>query len=127
VTDPPTTYALILLVLPLLLGMIDIATESPLSLAQAAKLVPPARNGKRTHLSTLLRWILTGATAPDGSRVRLDAMRLGGRWMTTVGALQRFAAALTPRVGDEAPASARSPTARTRASECAAELTGKGV
>jgi hypothetical protein len=107
--------------------MLDITAETPISLAAAARLVPPARRGKRTHLSTLLRWILTGATAPDGSRVRLDAVRLGGRWMTTLGALQRFAAALTPRVGDEAPASARSPTARTRASERAdAELTRRG-
>ena len=108
--------------------MLDLTCEQLIPLAKATRLVPPARRGKRTHLSTLLRWILTGATAPDGSRVRLDAVRLGGRWMTTLGSLQRFAAALTPRVGDEAPASARSPSARTRASErAAAELTRKGV
>jgi hypothetical protein len=100
----------------------DLTAETPLSLAAAAKLVPPARRGKRTHLSTLLRWICTGATAPDGSRVRLEAVRLGGRWVTTREALARFAAALTPRLGDEGAVLAmRTPTSRERSSERAAK------
>ncbi len=38
--------------------MFDTTVENPIPLAEATKLVPPARQGKRTHLSTLLRWIL---------------------------------------------------------------------
>src|SRR3712207_737163 len=77
--------------------MFDLTTESSIPLAAAAALVPPGRNGKKTHISTLLRWIRDGAKGPGGERVRLEAVRLGGRWLTTRGALQRFGEGLTPR------------------------------
>jgi len=77
--------------------MFDTTLETPIPLAEAAKLIPPAGQGKRTHLSTLLRWILRGARNPAGQVVRLAAVRLGNRWMTSREALQRFAEALTPR------------------------------
>jgi hypothetical protein len=108
--------------------MIDLSTETPVPLADAAKLIPPARSGKRTHLSTLLRWILTGATGPDGSRVRLEAVRLGNRWMTSRSALQRFVAALTPRLDAQPAEGQRCHSHRRRASERAAsELERRGV
>jgi hypothetical protein len=107
---------------------IDLTAENPIPLAVAARLVPPARSGKRTHLSTLLRWILAGAMAPDGTRVRLEAVRLGGRWMTSREAIQRFAASLTPHIGDETTPPRRSEATRSRASErAAAELARRGV
>jgi hypothetical protein len=108
--------------------VLDLTSETPLPLAAAAKLVPPGRNGKRTHLSTLLRWILQGAKSPSGEIVRLDAARLGSRWVTSREALQRFAAALTPRLEDEPMSSPRSPAARRRASDQAAnELDKIGI
>jgi hypothetical protein len=79
--------------------VLDLTVEKPVPLSEAAKLVPPARRGRKTHISTLVRWILTSVTAPDGTRVRLEAVRLGSRWMTSREALQRFAEQLTPRVG----------------------------
>jgi hypothetical protein len=100
--------------------MFDTTTEKPIPLAEACKLVPPARRGKRTHLSTLLRWILHGARNPAGEIVRLEAIRLGSRCMTSREALQRFAEALTPRRDSPAPPAPRTPTARRRASEEAA-------
>jgi hypothetical protein len=101
--------------------MLDLTTETPVPLAAACRLVPPARNGRMTHLSTLLRWILIGAKAPDGTRVRLEAARLGSRWVTSKEALQRFAERLTPRPCDT-PVSPppRTPGQRRRASERAA-------
>jgi hypothetical protein len=108
--------------------MIDLSTETRISLAVAAAEMPPGRNGKKTHLSTILRWILQGAKAPNGARVRLEAIRLGGRWFTSREALQRFAERLTPRVEDEPPAPPRSGTARSRAADRAgAELDKMGV
>jgi hypothetical protein len=98
--------------------MLDLTTETPLPLATAAKLVPPGRNGRRTHLSTLLRWILRGAKSPSGVVVRLEAARLGSRWLTSREALQRFSAALTPRLDSATPPSGhRTPKQRERASE----------
>jgi hypothetical protein len=107
--------------------MLDITTETPLPLATAAKLIPPARTGKRCHLSTILRWVLSGAKAPDGTLVKLEALRLGGRWVTSREALQRFAERLTPTV-DGSPAPTRTPARRQRAHErAAAELDRLGV
>jgi hypothetical protein len=95
--------------------MIDINAETLLPLAEAAKTIPPARHGKRAHLSTLLRWVLKGAKAPDGSLVKLEGIRLGGRWLTSRQALQRFAERLTPDLEADRPRPPRSPGARERA------------
>src|SRR5207249_12235093 len=52
--------------------MFDLTTEALLTLAEACRLVPPGRTGKRTHLSTLLRRITSGVKAPTGQIVRLE-------------------------------------------------------
>jgi hypothetical protein len=96
--------------------VIDLQTERLVSLAEAAKLVPPGRQGKSTHVGTLLRWVLKGCRAPNGGKVKLEAIRLGGKWATSSEALQRFADRLTPRL-DEPPPVIRSFTARQRASK----------
>jgi hypothetical protein len=94
-----------------------ILSETMLSLAQAARRFPAGRKGAPVSLSCVLRWILQGAKAPDGTVVRLEGVRVGGRWLTSVEALARFAERLTPRregVGEPAP---RTPTQRRRAAE----------
>ncbi|HLN27616.1 MAG TPA: DUF1580 domain-containing protein [Gemmataceae bacterium] len=96
--------------------MIDINTETLLPLAKAAKRIPPARDGKRCHASTILRWILKGSAG-----VKLEAIRLGGRWLTSVEALQRFAEQLTPNVNADPPPRPRSAKARERRSQRAAQ------
>jgi hypothetical protein len=106
----------------------DLLEETPLPLPAAAAVVPPARNGRKTHVSTILRWILTGAKGPDGRRVRLEARRIGGRWFTSREALERFSCALTPATDTPAPPAPRSSTASRRASErAAAELEKIGI
>jgi hypothetical protein len=99
---------------------IDLNSETKIPLAVAAAETPPGRNGKRCHLSTFIRWITRGARGPHGTRVRLEAVRLGGRWLTSREALQRFAEALTPRLDDEPIAAPRTPAARERACDRAA-------
>jgi hypothetical protein len=108
--------------------MLDLTTEKAVPLGAATALVPPGRNGKRCHLSTLLRWIVEGVKGPDGGRVRLEVVRLGGRWVTSREALQRFAERLTPRLDGPAPA-APLPPARRRAAAArdAAELDRVGI
>jgi hypothetical protein len=89
---------------------------------QLIPLLPPGRGSERIHGSTLLRWILKGIRGPDGQRVRLRAVRVGSRWMSSSAWLGEFFEALTPvfRDADAAPAP-RTPTARQRASQRAAE------
>jgi hypothetical protein len=109
--------------------MLDTTAETPIPLKTAARLIPPARNGKKTHLSTLLRWVTAGARSPSGERVRLEAVRLGGRWMTSREALQRFAERLTPRLDTaESTATLRTPGQRQHAAEQAVrELDKLGI
>jgi hypothetical protein len=58
----------------------------------------------------------------------LEAVRLGGRWMTSREALQRFSDRLTPRLGGDDHTAPRSPASRRRASErAAAELDNLGL
>jgi hypothetical protein len=78
--------------------MIDIAVESVRSLRDAAKLLPSIRLGRPVTFQCVFRWVVEGCRGPDGQIVRLEAVRLGGRWVTSMEALQRFAEALTPRL-----------------------------
>ena len=99
--------------------MIDTRLEELLSLADLCSFVPPARGGKKCHLSTVLRWVLRGARAIDGNFVKLEAIRLGNRWMSSRAALQRFCEALTGcQAATQTP---RSAGKRRRASEKAGE------
>jgi hypothetical protein len=108
--------------------VIDLSAESALSLSQAARLLPPSRRGRPATLSCLLRWVLDGVRTPDGRRVRLEAVRLGGRWLTSREALQRFAEAQTPALDSDIGPTYRTPAARQRASErAAAELERVGI
>jgi len=103
--------------------MIDLRNETPISLAQAARLLPPGRRGRPVTISCLLRWVLDGVRLPSGERVRLEASRLGGRWLTSVEALQRFADRQTPQPRSEQ--RPRTVTQRRRALERAHEALDK--
>jgi hypothetical protein len=62
--------------------MIDVQSEAVLSLSEASRAVCP---GRPVHLSTLYRWI-----APGVRGQRLEAVRVGGRTLTSKEALTRF-------------------------------------
>jgi hypothetical protein len=107
--------------------MIDLRNESTISLSQAARMLPPGRRGRPVSLSCVLRWVLDGAKAPDGTLVRLEAVRLGGRWITSVEALARFADRQTPKL-ENGPEPPRSLAKRHVASErAAAQLERIGI
>jgi hypothetical protein len=99
--------------------MFNLRTEELISLGRAAKLIPPARRGKKCHISTILRWIVDGAKSATGETIRLEAVRLPRGWMTTVSALERFISALTPDVTADRPQHPRTPSARQRAAAAA--------
>jgi hypothetical protein len=93
------------------------------------RVIPPGRNGRKLHLSTLIRWATDGSRGPSGEKVRLEAARLGGRWLTSVEAISRFMRALTPPA-PPAPSSQTpcTPGQRQRAAERAGrELDNLGI
>jgi hypothetical protein len=72
---------------------------------------------KKMNFSTVWRWALKGVHAVDGRLVKLEAARVGGRWLTSKEALARFSAALTPTDTDAAPI--RTPTTQKKAGDAA--------
>jgi len=100
----------------------EIIAGDALGMGAAARLLPAHRGEGTARPSTIWRWVVQGARTPDGRIVRLEASRVGGRWLTSKAALARFAAALTPATSDTTPAPVRSraPSARHKASEAAA-------
>jgi len=72
----------------------DILSETVLSLAQAARRLPQLRGAKATgkgvHPVTLWRWAKKGLNTPNGEKVRLETVRIGGTNCTSRQALQRF-------------------------------------
>lgn len=105
----------------------EIRAGDGLSMTAAAREFPAHRGTGTLNPSTLHRWGLKGARGADGQLVRLAMIRIGGRWLTTRGAVARFAAALTS-ASAVVVASPRSPAARTHASDRAeAELKRMGA
>ena len=108
--------------------MIDLSTETTVSLAQVAREQPSGRGGASCSLGCVLRWVLKGVKSPSGELVRLEAIRLGGRWLTSREAVQRFAERLTPNLSSEPAPTPRTPSQRRRADETAArELEHMGI
>src|SRR4051794_16292033 len=66
-------------------GMISVGTEQLLTLAQLAKRPPRRRNGRPVHPSTMHRWRHPGIRG-----IRLECIKVGGAWHTSVEAFQRF-------------------------------------
>src|SRR5262245_42019101 len=100
--------------------------EPFLTLSQVCSRLPGARGARRVAPSTVTRWIVSGCPSRTGERVKLTAVRAGGRWLVRAADLDVFFAALA---ADPTPAAAppRSPAARNRASErAAAALRGMG-
>lgn len=64
-----------------------------LTIAQAAKFYP-----RKTHTTTIIRHVTRGIKTPAGV-VKLEATRLGGRWVTTREAIDRFCERLTASHG----------------------------
>ena len=65
--------------------MIDLATETLISFADACELLPRRRAGRPAHPATLYRWAKPGLRG-----VRLETIQVGGSLCTSVEALQRF-------------------------------------
>jgi hypothetical protein len=74
---------------------INLQQECLLSLSQAAHSLPSCRGGRPISPATIWRWIVAGTRRLDGRVVRLEATRIGSRWLTSQEALARYSQALT--------------------------------
>ena len=83
--------------------------------------VPGHRANARLHLSTLIRWVVTGVKVPDGSRLRLRAVRAGSRWLTTDEWFAEYLDALTAAHAVVPTQPTRSPAVRNAATAQAGE------
>jgi hypothetical protein len=104
----------------------EIAAGHALSLPEVARRMPSYRRkrtggtdekpeyGEPLSVSpcTVWRWITEGVRLPDGRRVRLEAARVSGRWLTSEQALARWLAAQTPDLDAPTPPAPRSPGRR---------------
>ncbi len=87
--------------------------EGPFPANAAGKMVGQLHGGRPVAGSTISRWILRGHRLPDGRRIKLEALRVGGKLLTTKPAILRFFVAQQPvEVAEVAPI--RSPAARRR-------------
>ena len=86
---------------------IDLTTETPKTLAKAARTLP----GGAVHVSTIHRWRMKGCRG-----VRLETFLRGGVRHTTREAIERFFAATTAAADGDTPP-ARTPRQRQRAIE----------
>lgn len=107
--------------------------ERVVSLAQVGRRFPKSRRGKSAHLtpSAVWRWVVHGISAGNGQRIRLEAVFVAGRWLTSLEAIDRFVAAQQPATTSPDPGSPvpplQSPAARRRAAEQAGlDLERKG-
>jgi hypothetical protein len=101
----------------------EVAVGDVLTMPQVARRGPSTRQGKPLHPSTALRWVLKGVKTRDGRRVRLEAVRCGGRWVTSKAAFQRFLSAQTPNLNtNSAPQTPTATQLATRANRAGKEL-----
>lgn len=85
------------------------------------------RDDKRTHPSTLTRWATRGVKLAGGTVLKLEAVRINGRLVSSQQALIRFLEAQQDG-GPKRTVPTRTPAERKRASEAAEqELIAAGV
>lgn len=74
-----------------------ILKESLRSLSQAAKRFPPARGSKPPSPGAVWRWIRDGVRTAENEIIRLEAILVAGRWLTSDEAIVRFVEAQQPK------------------------------
>src|SRR5262249_61160013 len=68
--------------------------ETHVSFAQATRRFPSYRGAGRCSPATAWRWVVGGVKLADGTILKLEALRLASRWVTTEEAIDRFLPAL---------------------------------
>lgn len=95
--------------------------EKLISLSTVGEMFPGHRGNAHINASTVFRWVNRGVRLPNGDRLRLEAVKVGVRWLSSAEAVSRFVRALTAggTLIDEASVRIESPAARTQAARVA--------
>ncbi len=98
-----------------------VMAEGPLSLSEVAARLGAYRRGRPIHPATVTRWIITGVKLAGGATLRQEAVRMGGRTVTSWESVMRF---LERQQADPSSAAAapRTPRERDTASAAAARV-----
>lgn len=100
--------------------MSTILNETIVSIHAAAALYPGRRPGKKLNFTTIWRWVTKGVRSTNGQLVRLEAVRLGARWVTSREAIARFSRRLTtPTDAPTTTSKRRTPSQRERDNQAA--------
>jgi len=99
----------------------EITAGRGIGLVEAARRFPVNSKGRPTHPSTLTRWIHQGVRRSDGVSIRLKALRVGGKYITSLTAIEAFLEALAEPV-EETPAHPAPPSAAALARQAAADI-----
>jgi hypothetical protein len=79
------SLAILILTRVVVRGIVSFGNEELLTLAELAKRLPRRRQNRPVHPSTVHRW-----RRPGIAGVRLECLRVGGVWCTSLAAVQRF-------------------------------------
>ena len=77
------------------MDVFDVATEQPISLAEAVDYLPKKPSGKKLSIATITRWIYNGHR-----KVKLQAVKMGDALYTSKESLRRFAERCTTGKAD---------------------------
>ena len=104
--------------------MIDLKSETVIPARKVPDLMGPiGRNGSKIHISQVMRGILKGLNGH-----KLEAMRCGSHWVTSVEAVERWVTAQAESTGSPNQSLRPSPAARHRSAERASqELDAIGI
>src|SRR4051812_40605845 len=80
--------------------MSSVASEPHITPSALSRQVCLEGESRPVHTGTVIRWITRGVRV-RGQIVKLEALRLGGRWVTSTKALDRFMAKLTAATSAE--------------------------
>jgi hypothetical protein len=100
---------------------INILAETVVSFNDLVSRILPGNGGKRVHIGTPHRWRTQGLRG-----VRLEAIKVGGRWCTSLQALERFFDVLSRGASPPTPTQAGDTPATVSSAESLRKLQEEG-
>ncbi|QJW93151.1 hypothetical protein [Frigoriglobus tundricola] len=89
--------------------------EKLFSPAAIAKQIPSHRDKAHLNGATVFRWIVRGVKTANGDVIRLEAVKLGSFWRTSLEAVERFSSKLTSAsIQTDTPPAPLAPTPKQR-------------